>query len=253
MALCAASKDGKLEMGYWAIRGLGAPVRMMLEHSGIEYSDFQVNKPDEWFGSKKEEVKKMNPLANLPFLIDGGKCICQTNAIFLYLGDRTGLNGKDADERLMTIQLLEEVYDLRNKIIELVYPFKEVCRDKAEHDTKMTKHLAEGAKDNYAKFEACVKGPFLLGDAISTADFHLFEMLDQHEIMVSDGPVNTPNWTDGVGSLLKDFPKLGALHAAVKAAPTLAKYFASASYALPLNNKIADTYRGDWNSWQAPP
>jgi len=237
MALCAASKDGKLEMGYWAIRGLGAPCRMMLEHSGIEYSDFQVNKPEEWFGSKKEEVKKMNPLANLPFLIDGGKCICQTNAVFLYLGDRAGLNGKDADERLLTIQLLEEVYDLRNRIIELVYPFKEVCRDQAEHDAKASKHLAEGAKGNYEKLEACVKGPFILGEAISTADFHLFEMLDQHEIMAK---------TDGVSSLLTDFPKLGALHAAVKAAPTLTKYFASASYALPLNNKIADTYRGDW-------
>jgi len=210
---------------------------MMLEHSGIEYSDFQVNKPDEWFGSKKEEVKKMNPLANLPFLIDGDKCICQTNAVFLYLGDRTGLNGKDADERLMTIQLLEEVYDLRNRIIELVYPFKEVCRDQGEHDAKMAKHLAEGAKGNYAKFEACVKGPFILGDAISTADFHLFEMLDQHEIMAK---------TDGVTSLLTDFPKLGALHAAVRAAPTLEKYFASASYALPLNNKVANTYRADW-------
>jgi len=82
-----------------------------------------------------------------------------------------------------------------------------------------------------------VKGPFVLGDTISTCDFHLFEMLDQHEIMAK---------TDGVSSLLTDFPKLGALHAAVKAAPTLEKYFTSASYALPLNNKIAATYRGDW-------
>jgi len=238
MALCDVSKAGKIEMGYWAIRGLGAPCRMLLEHSGVEYSDFQVKEPGEWFGAKKEEVKKLNPLANLPFIIDGDKCVCQTNAVFLYLGDRFGLNGADAAERLLTIQLLEEIYDLRNRIIELVYPFKEVARDQAEHDTKMTKHLAEGAKANYAKLEACVKGPFVLGAALSTADFHIFEMLDQHEIMAK---------ADGASSLLTDdLPKLKALHAAVKAAPTLEKYFASASYTLPLNNNIANTYRGDW-------
>jgi len=210
---------------------------MMLEHSGIEYSDFQVEKPDQWFGSRKVEVQKLNPLANLPFLIDGDKCVCQTNAVFLYLGDRAGLNGKSAAERLMTVQLLEEVYDLRNRVIELVYPFKEVCKDQAEHDEKMGKHLAEGAKGNYAKFEACVQGPFIFGDDLSTADFHMFEMLDQHEIMAKK---------TGKDSLLTDFAKLKALHTAVKAAPTLQKYFASASYKLPLNNNIANTYQGDW-------
>lgn len=237
MALCEASKSGKIEMGYWAIRGLGAPLRMMLEHSGIEYSDYSVEKPDQWFGTKKEEVKKMNPLANLPFLIDGDKCVCQTNAVFMYLGDRAGLNGKSAAERLMTLQMLEEIYDLRNRVIELVYPFKEVCRDKAEHDEKMAKHLTEGAKGNYGKFEACVAGPFVLGAEISTADFHLFEMLDQHEIMATK---------TGKTSALGEFPKLKALHAAVKDSPTLKKYFESAAYKLPLNNNIANTYVGDW-------
>jgi len=237
MALCEASKGGKIEMGYWAIRGLGAPLRMMLEHSGIEYSDFVVNTPDQWFGSKKEDVKKLNPLANLPFLIDGDVCVCQTNAVFLYLGDRCGLNGATASQRLMTVQLLEEIYDLRNRVIELVYPFKEVCRDQAEHDDKMGKHLAGGAEDNYAKFEACVAGPFVLGGDISTADFHLFEMLDQHEIMATK---------TGASSLLTKFPKLNALHAALRATPALAKYFESAPYKFPLNNNIANTYVGDW-------
>merc|ERR1712107_28882 len=127
--------------------------------------------------------------------------------------------------------------DLRNRVIELVYPFKEVCRDQAEHDTKVAKHISEGAKANYAKFEACVKGPFIFGDQLSTADFHLFEMLDQHEIMSKKA---------GCASVLAEFPKLQAHHTAVRAAPTLAKYFASESYKLPLNNPIANTYVGEW-------
>jgi len=237
MALCEANKGGKVEMGYWAIRGLGAPLRMMLEYSGIEYSDFQVDEPGQWFGAKKEEVKKLNPLANLPFLIDGDTCVCQTDAIFLYLGDRASLNGKTTADRLMTVQFLCEVYDLRNRMIELVYPFKEVCRDQGEYDEKMKKHISEGFKGNFAKFEECVQGPYLLGAEMSTADFHLFEMLDQHEILARKLDAGSP---------LADFPKLTAMHAAVKADDKLKKYFESPKYKLPLNNNIANTYAGDW-------
>lgn len=233
MALCEASKAGKIEMGYWAIRGLGAPLRMMLEFGGIEYTDFQVKDPQDWFGKKKPDVQKMNPLANLPFLIDGDVCVCQTNAVMLYLGDRLGLNGKTTAERLQTCQLLDEVYDLRNRVIELVYPFKEVCRDQAEHDSKLAAHLSKGALANYGKIEACVKGPFVLGADVSTTDFHLFEMLDQHELMAAKS---------GAPSLLEGCPKLKAQHAAMKAEPTLAKYFASDAYKLPCNNEIANPY-----------
>lgn len=232
--VCEPSKAGKIELGYWAIRGLAAPLRMMLEHSGLEYSEFQIKEAGQWFGAKKDEILKLNPLANLPYLVDGDKCVCQTNAIFVYLGDRTGLNGSNAAEKLMTLQMLEEIYDLRNRVIELVYPFKEVCRDQAEHDAKVKKHLEVGAKGNYGKLNNVVKGPFIFGNAISTADFHLFEMLDQHEKMADNAKAS---------KILSEYPKLAALHAAVKALPTLQKYFASDSYKLPLNNPIAKTYQ----------
>merc|ERR1719245_2643824 len=110
----------------------------------------------------------MNPLANLPYIVDGDVCVCQTNACFLYLGDRFGLNGKTPADHLKTVQLLEEIYDLRNRVIELVYPFKEVCRDQPEHDAKIKKHLEKDVKANYGKLNAVVAGPFCLGSAIST-------------------------------------------------------------------------------------
>merc|ERR1712232_1545505 len=147
-----------MELGYWAIRGLGAPLRMMCEHAGFDYTDFQVQEAKDWFGPKKESIKALNPLANLPYLVDGDVCVCQTNAIFMYLGDRAGLNGNTAAEKMLTVQLLDEVYDLRNRIIELAYPFKDVCRDQKEHDEKTAKHLSKDCGGNYAKLEACVKG-----------------------------------------------------------------------------------------------
>ena len=39
--LTKRKKTGKITMGYWGIRGLGAPLRMMLEYAGAEYEDVQ--------------------------------------------------------------------------------------------------------------------------------------------------------------------------------------------------------------------
>ena len=66
--------------------------------------------------------------ANLPYVVDGDKCVCQTNAVFLYLGDKYNLNGSTPEEKLKNTQLLDEIYDVRNAMIELSYPFKKVRR-----------------------------------------------------------------------------------------------------------------------------
>lgn len=33
---------------------------------------------EDWFKSRKPDILAMNPLANLPYLVDGETCICQT-------------------------------------------------------------------------------------------------------------------------------------------------------------------------------
>lgn len=35
--MAASSPQGKLIVGYWSIRGLGAPLRMMCEYAGADY------------------------------------------------------------------------------------------------------------------------------------------------------------------------------------------------------------------------
>ncbi|GMH53695.1 hypothetical protein TrRE_jg192, partial [Triparma retinervis] len=61
--------------GYWSIKGLGAPLRMMLCWSGLPFSsicydvsmDSSTGKLDAscWFAPKKG-LKRENPFANLP-------------------------------------------------------------------------------------------------------------------------------------------------------------------------------------------
>ena len=93
----------------------------------------------------------MTPLANLPYLVDGEKCICQTNAIFLYLGEKLGLNGKTEAQKLRTSELLCEIYDVRNGMIDLSYPSHQVCRTEEEYRAKAESIV--GALP-FGKFEA---------------------------------------------------------------------------------------------------
>ena len=91
-----------------------------------DYQDVQYADGDTWFKGRKPQLLEMNPLANLPYFVDGDKCVCQTNAIFLYIGEKYGLGGSTPDEKLSNTQLLDEIYDVRNTMIDTVYPFKQV-------------------------------------------------------------------------------------------------------------------------------
>ncbi|CAE7410117.1 ODA11 [Symbiodinium natans] len=198
-----------------------------------QYSDFA-----EWFEGRKPKVLAMNPLANLPYLIDGDKCICQTNAILHYLGEKYGLNGSTDAQKLLTRELLCEIYDVRNGMIDLSYPSHNVCRDEGEYKAKAESIVASPL---FAKFEAVlgfknnVSGGkwFVLADGPGVADFHIWEMLDQHKMLAE---------RIGAAPILDKFPKCKAFYEAFMAIPTLQKYFASDAYAFDVNFKPANAY-----------
>ena len=60
-----------MEFGYWQIRGLGAVFRMLFEYKEASYVDKLYNSGKDWFKGRKREILAMNPLANLPYLVDG--------------------------------------------------------------------------------------------------------------------------------------------------------------------------------------
>ena len=63
------------------------------------------------------------------------------NAILRYLGEKFGLYGASAAQKIRTKELLCEIYDVRNGMIDLVYPFKNVCHNKGEFDAKAPESL----------------------------------------------------------------------------------------------------------------
>uniref|UniRef100_A0A7S4LNK5 glutathione transferase n=2 Tax=Oxyrrhis marina TaxID=2969 RepID=A0A7S4LNK5_OXYMA len=224
----------QLEMGYWGIRGLGSVLRMVFEYKEAQYTDVQFTDGAKWFKEKKPEILAKNPLANLPYVVDGDTVVCQTNAIMAYLGQKYDMEGKDARQKLRHLELLCEIYDVRNGMIELVYPFKKVNRTAEEYEAA-AKEKVENPP--FAKFESCLEvyggDWFVAPDGPCVADFHIWEMLDQHKLLGEK---------HGQPAMLDNFPKCKAFYDRFRALPTLQKYFASESYKLPINNGAAGAY-----------
>lgn len=223
----------EFDFGYWKIRGLGAIFRMIFEYKGVKYTDKQYADGDEWFNGDKPKVLEKNPLANLPYVTCGNDTVCQTNACLSYLGARLRLNGNGNKTRRSNEELLCEIYDVRNAMIDLVYPFKAVCRDETEHKEKAKKAL-EG--NPFKKFESILEKSgtdYFCGKTPLTSDFHIWEMLDQHKLLAEK---------NGVADFFGPIPKCKAFYDRFRAIPSLQKYFESDSYKLPCNNPSANAY-----------
>jgi glutathione S-transferase len=231
-----------IEVGYWSIKGLGAPLRMMVMYAGYPLQssnfDLKINADggydgSEWF-TKKPELKEANPLINLPYVKDGDKIISQSNACFLYLGRKFNMLGSTTSETEACEQLLCEIMDLRNKMTGFCYnPASD-----AESVSALLKDVS-GSNGALQKIELWLKkeittnnasGAFLVGDHASAPDFHLYEMLDQYQAMARFYNLPSPTAT---------FPLLASFKDKFEALPENSKYLASPLSKMPFNNKMA--------------
>lgn len=235
-----------IEVGYWAIRGLGAPLRMMVMFSGnpLKVSNYECCENAEgtdfdhsaWF-SVKPGFKARNALINLPYVQIGDRLITQTNACFLALGRHLGMLGDNEDELIQCEQLLCEAMDLRNRVVAVVYP--------ADQDLAHFLHNAvNNANGQLAKLELWLQRKyegespaeealFFVGMRASAPDFHIWELLDQLLRMASFA---------GVDNLLATLPVLQTFHARFATLPANARYLQSGLFRLPCNNNNAKTF-----------
>lgn len=236
--------SSKPVIGYHHIRGLAAPLRMMCFYAKQEFVDktYGSDLVAKWFKSEKQDLLKKNAAVNLPYVIDGDVVVTQTNSCLLYLGAKMGIDKEDM--RFANQQVLDQTMDLRNDLIKVVYPFSGVDKSKFEEAAK--KHIGEPATTHFTKLEGMCVGPFMCGTAIQSGDFHVFEMLDQHQSLCSHLEVK---------NVFEELPKLKALHANMKALPQLKAYFQSDMYLnYPQNNPIVPAhFMGLAEGYEYPP
>lgn len=187
-------------LGYWSIRGLGAPLTMMLCAAKKSFSLFlydiveegELGWNSEYFAAKGDYIKAYNqPLWNLPFCVDkeNEKVVCQTNAIFLYLGRSCEMIGDDKESLSDCETLLCEIYDLRNVMVKYAYGSESNVSSVIEGGKKYLEKLESWLEIQAAKSTANdhtdTKVVHLINCKFSAPDFHLYEMLDQFEALAS--------------------------------------------------------------------
>ncbi|MRA94238.1 hypothetical protein GH868_30405, partial [Bacillus thuringiensis] len=84
--------------GYWNIRGLAEPIRLMLHYVGEDFEDKMYNvgpapdfNRDSWL---KKKFKLSLDFPNLPYYIDGDVKITQSSAITMHIARKHNLCGE---------------------------------------------------------------------------------------------------------------------------------------------------------------
>ena len=86
---------------------------------GIEYKETRYDDPQKWFGKDKMETGLDFP--NMPWYKDDDVHLSQSGAILRYLGEKHGLDGKNAIERARLNVLALECADFHTSFAKIVY------------------------------------------------------------------------------------------------------------------------------------
>jgi len=163
--------------GYWKIRGLAQPIRLLLAYTGTEYDDrqFETGPPPTYDRSAWLSVKFTLGLdfPNLPYYIDGDIKLTQSMAIMRYIARKNNLMGI-TDLEKTRVDLMEcQLADFRS-------PFVGLCYNPKFNDLKAA--YLEQLPGKLKEISAFLgSNPYFAGNNLTYVDFLVYEMLDQHK------------------------------------------------------------------------
>uniref|UniRef100_A0A8C6A6C2 Glutathione S-transferase n=1 Tax=Marmota marmota marmota TaxID=9994 RepID=A0A8C6A6C2_MARMA len=165
-------------LGYWNIRGLAHPIRLLLEYTDSSYEEKKYTMGDapdydrsQWLN---EKFKLGLDFPNLPYLIDGPHKITQSNAILRYLARKHNLCGETEEEKIRVDILENQIMDVRMHFIMLCY--------NPDFEKKKPEYL-EAMPEMIKLFSQFLgKRPWFAGDKITYVDFITYDVLDQHRV-----------------------------------------------------------------------
>lgn len=213
----------KPSLGYWDIRGLAAPLRYILAYAGEDFEDKRYTigpapeySREDWFSVK---FTLGLPFPNLPYYIDDKVKLTETNAIFRYLGRKHNLYGDDDVAKAHCDLVLEMAMGFRNDFVKL-------CYGPGFEENK--KAFLESAPKKLAAFEDFLGAKtYFAGEKLTVADFHMFEMIDVHNMFAA--------------SLLEKCPKLKAFHQRFRDIPAIKNHMESKQFSEhPVNGIMAN-------------
>ena len=169
-------------LGYWKIRGLAQPARMMLGSQKIDFEDtmYECGDGPEFDRSCWTNVKYSFGLdfPNLPYLIDGDVKLTQSNAILRYLGRKLGLMGETEEQNVRMDLIENQAMDFRNGFTRLCYGSNQ---DNFQAKSKAYKESVISILGMFDKFLG-ITHKWFAGDKVTFVDFVMYEALDQHRL-----------------------------------------------------------------------
>ena len=227
----------KLELGYWAIRGLGQPIRFLLAHAEVAFSEVRlgVNQDGSIVADESQdwEIHKGTlsmPFPNLPYLIDSSGPtkvqLTQSNAVMRYLARRFDYYGDTESDQIWIDILQDEAYDFRNLIISTAYTLG------TEYQVAFNEFTSTAVPRYLDGFENYLSNrgihTHFVGSRISLVDFILYELIWQVSIMVPGSVTDTHR--PSLRRFIEEFAKI----------PQIAAYMARSDYIdRPINSVSA--------------
>nr|AFM86832.1 Glutathione S-transferase Mu 3 [Callorhinchus milii] len=211
-----------MKLGYWDIRGLAQPIRLLLEYTETPYEEklYSVGEAPEYDRGSwlKEKFTLGLDFPNLPYLIDGDVKIVQSNAIMRYIARKHGLCGEVEDEKIRVDVIENQCMDFRMEFFRVCY---------SPDFVKLKPGYVEKLPDLLKQFSTFLsEKPWFAGEKITFVDFLLYEVLDEHLIFEAKS--------------LDEFKNLQAFFKRFEALEKISAYMKSDRFMKgPINNKIA--------------
>ncbi|KAM8974941.1 glutathione S-transferase Mu 1-like [Pelodytes ibericus] len=206
-------------LGYWDIRGLVHPIRLLLEYTKTPYEeklyvtgDAPTYDQSQWL-DEKEKLGLDFP--NLPYLLDGDVKLTQSNTILYYIASKHGLCGESEREKINVSLIENQVMDFRMALVAITY--------NPQFETLKGPYLEKlpVALTRFSNFLG--KRLWFVGDKITLADFLMYDVLDQHRMLEP--------------SCLKNFQNLQDFLTRFEALPKVAAYMKSPRFIrTPINS-----------------
>ena len=105
-----------MEFGYWGIKGRGEPLRWLIAYLGLEVKEYNPETAEAWY----ERKHTIEPMPNLPYIIDGDFILTETQAIATYLIEKSGqteLLGKNPQDKARVRQIVGVSEDIIHEIL----------------------------------------------------------------------------------------------------------------------------------------
>uniref|UniRef100_A0A914V4A5 glutathione transferase n=1 Tax=Plectus sambesii TaxID=2011161 RepID=A0A914V4A5_9BILA len=185
---------------YFNIRARAEPARFLFHLAGVPYEDVRIERED--WPNHKEEM----PWGQIPVLEVDGKKLGQTAAIYQYLANQFGYNGKSDWETAQVQELIGSVEDVFNAMHPIF-----MVQDEAEKKKLMEKFVADTLIPYLTRLQKRFEAngtDYFVGNSLTVADLLLMVTFAAFKENFAPGVVEKFPKLDGFLAKISEEPKI---------------------------------------------